>query len=328
MLKRVGPHDIQVRTFHSKIDGSIQPYAVLPAANAPPAGAAAQPPDAHKPGMGLIVTLHDAGSSCEQYIAQCTPKTWAHVLAPQGRRSFGFDWEAWSEEDVFEALADAREHYSFDPHRTYLTGHSMGGHGVWHIGVTRPDQFAAIGPCSGWISYWSYGGGMPSMETPSNVDALMLRGYNESDTLKLLTNLANTGVYVLHGARRSNRAGRPSPPHAHPAGGVPLEFRLLRAAGRRSLVGQRVLRLAADDGVLSPANSPRRRRSNIDRFHHCQSSRIVVVRLGKHRSPTRTARAEPRRHPAKYANPHVRGQHLQRRPASDRCQPPWPRPAD
>src|SRR5436190_4210739 len=75
----------------------------------------------------------------------------------------------------------------------------MGGHGVWHIGVTWPDRFAAIGPSSGWISYWSYGGGMPSMETPSDIDALMLRGYSASDTLKLLTNLTNTGVYVLHG---------------------------------------------------------------------------------------------------------------------------------
>ncbi len=75
----------------------------------------------------------------------------------------------------------------------------MGGHGAWHIGVTRPDQFAAIGPSSGWISYWSYGGGMPSMETPTNIDALLLRGYSASDTLKLLTNLTNNGVYVLHG---------------------------------------------------------------------------------------------------------------------------------
>ncbi|HVT28313.1 MAG TPA: hypothetical protein VHE81_09895, partial [Lacipirellulaceae bacterium] len=33
-LKRVGPHEIHVRTFHSKIDGSVQRYAVLPAAEA------------------------------------------------------------------------------------------------------------------------------------------------------------------------------------------------------------------------------------------------------------------------------------------------------
>ena len=137
--------------------------------------------------------------SCDEHIAQITAKPWAHILAPQGRRPYGFDWEAWSRDDVFEALADAREHYQFDARRTYLTGHSMGGHGAWHIGATFPDQFAAIGPSSGWISYWSYGGGMPSMETPSNIDALLLRGYSASDTLKLLTNLTDSGVYILHG---------------------------------------------------------------------------------------------------------------------------------
>ncbi|HEX5471791.1 MAG TPA: hypothetical protein VFW73_07880, partial [Lacipirellulaceae bacterium] len=112
-LKRVGPHDIQVRTFHSRIDGSVQSYAVLPAAEVAPSvqtssTAGATPSSNTNPNTGLIITLHDAGISCQQHIAQCKPKTWAHVLAPQGRRSFGFDWEAWSEEDVFEALTDAR----------------------------------------------------------------------------------------------------------------------------------------------------------------------------------------------------------------------------
>ncbi len=187
VLNRVGPHDVHIRTFRSNIDGSVQPYAVRPST------------DGDKSKTGLIVTLHSAGVSCDEHLAKCSPKTWAHVLAPQGRRPYGFDWEAWSRDDVFEAMADARDHYVFDPHRTYLTGHSMGGHGTWHIGVTRPDQFAAIGPTSGWISYWSYGGGMPSMETPTDIEALMLRGFSASDTLKLLTNLSNIGVYVLHG---------------------------------------------------------------------------------------------------------------------------------
>jgi predicted esterase len=192
VLKRVGPQDVHIRTFHSSIDGSVQSYAVHPAsADAKPKSGKREP--------SLIVTLHGAGMSSDEHIAQLTPKPWAHILAPQGRRPYGFDWEAWSREDVFEALADAREHYKFDARRTYLTGHSMGGHGAWNIGATFPDQFAAVGPSSGWISYWSYGGGMPSMETPSNIDALLLRGYSASDTLKLLTNLTNSGVYLLHG---------------------------------------------------------------------------------------------------------------------------------
>src|SRR6185503_12269080 len=34
-LKRVGPHDVHIRTFRSNIDGGVQCYAVRPAAEAP-----------------------------------------------------------------------------------------------------------------------------------------------------------------------------------------------------------------------------------------------------------------------------------------------------
>lgn len=197
VLKLAGKHDMHVRTFRSRIDGSVQKYAVWPASEAASETHETESSDKRP---GIIVTLHNAGMSCEEHVAQYAPKSWAHVVAPQGRRPHGFDWQAWGRSDVVEALADARERYANDPIRTYLTGHSMGGHGAWHLGVTWPDQFAAIGPVSGWISFASYGGGMPSMETPSEIEALLLRGYSVSDTLKLLTNLSNTGIYVLHGA--------------------------------------------------------------------------------------------------------------------------------
>jgi hypothetical protein len=38
-----------------------------------------------------------------------------------------------------------------NPRRTWLTDHSMGGHGTWHLGVAYPDMFAPIGPSAGWI---------------------------------------------------------------------------------------------------------------------------------------------------------------------------------
>jgi hypothetical protein len=164
-LKVAGPDDIHIRTFRSKIDGSAQPYAVRPASNPSPG----EPP-------GIIVALHGAAISCEDHVARFAAKPWAHVLAPQGRRTYGFDWEAWGRIDVLEALADARKRYSNDPRRTYLTGHSMGGHGAWHLGATYPDLFAAIGPSSGWASFWSYGGGMPSFDKPTDIEALLVRG--------------------------------------------------------------------------------------------------------------------------------------------------------
>jgi hypothetical protein len=191
-LKQVGPHDVHIRTFRSRIDGSVQPYAVRPARSTVPASGSTLP--------AMIVTLHDAGVDCAEQIAKYEAKDWAHIVAPQGRRPYGFDWEDWGRIDALEAVADARTHYPSDPRRTNLTGQAMGGHGVWHLGVTYPDLFAAIAPSAAWASFWSYGGGMPSFENPTPIESLILRGYAPSDTLELISNLAGVGVYLLHGA--------------------------------------------------------------------------------------------------------------------------------
>ncbi len=189
-LKVVAATETHIRTFRSRIDGSVQPYAIHAAENSS---------ELELDTPGVILTLHDAGVSCEKHIARYAPKSWAHIVAPQGRRAHGFDWESWSRIDVLEAFADARKLYPCDPHRTCLTGRGMGGHGAWHLGVTYPDLFAAIGPIGGWASFWSYGGGMAAFDDrPSAVEAMLLRGYAPSDTTKLLTNLAGVGVYVLH----------------------------------------------------------------------------------------------------------------------------------
>src|SRR5262249_7420288 len=129
-----------------------------------------------------------------------SPKTWAHVVATTNRRPYGFDWEDWGRLDAMEVLELATKELSTDPRRTYLTGHSMGGHGTWHLGATFPDRLAAIGPSAGWISFWSYAGARKP-ENPTPVDELLLRCTNPSDTLALAHNYAQHGIYVLHGDR-------------------------------------------------------------------------------------------------------------------------------
>lgn len=195
-LSRVGVGDVQVRTFRSTIDGSVQRYAVRAAASKPDVGDASDSQTGTRP--ALILALHDAGESCEDMVRQYATKDWAHVVAPTGRRDYGFDWEDWGRIDALEALADAQHRYPCDPARVYLTGHSMGGHGTWHLGVTYPASFAAVGPIGGWASFWSYGGGMPTDDDNSPIDQMLLRGYSPSDTLKLIGNLRDTGVCILH----------------------------------------------------------------------------------------------------------------------------------
>ena len=191
-LEAVRPERAQRRTFISAIDGSVQYFGLVPAS--PGAGD-------RKP--GLILTLHGASVEGIGQARVYKPKDWAHVVAPTNRRPYGFDWEDWGRLDAIEVLDLASRQLDPDPRRVYLTGHSMGGHGTWHVGVTFPDRFAAIAPSAGWVSLFSYGG----RRRPDGTDpvaALVARAQSPSDTLALVRNLGPRGVYVLHGDRDDN----------------------------------------------------------------------------------------------------------------------------
>jgi hypothetical protein len=97
-----------------------------------------------------------------------------------------------------EVLDHAQNRLICDPQRTSLTGHSMGGHGTWHVGVTYPDRFAAIGPSAAWISFWSYADA-PREEGDTGVQGILRRCTSSSDTLALSRNYLQQGVYILHG---------------------------------------------------------------------------------------------------------------------------------
>jgi dienelactone hydrolase len=180
-------------TFRSEIDGSIQYYGFVPAQNA--TASPARP--------GLILTLHGAGVEGIGQANVYSSKAFAHVVAPTNRRPYGFDWEDWGRLDALEVLELAQKELGTDRRRTYLTGHSMGGHGTWILGATYPDRFAAIAPSAGWVSMASYAG-MSRSETPSPVAAVFQRASSPSDTLALAPNYAQDGVYVLHGDADDN----------------------------------------------------------------------------------------------------------------------------
>lgn len=186
------PMENQRRTFLSGIDGSVQFYAVNPARD----------PETYS-SPALVFSVHGAGVDALNQSGAYEPKTWAHIVAPTNRRPFGFDWEDWGRLDALEVLGIALRDLDVDPDRVYLTGHSMGGHGVWHLGALYPDRFAAIGPSAGWISFWSY---RPSgeVEPRSEVERMVMRCTLPSRTLELAQNYASLGVYVLHGADDDN----------------------------------------------------------------------------------------------------------------------------
>ncbi len=208
------PGQTYKRTFISQIDGSVQYYAVNPASKRI-SGPVAISKKGQRPTTktssatiptspsALFLSLHGASVEAIGQADAYSAKNWGDIVCPTNRRPYGFDWEDWGRLDALEVLGEAKKTFNPDPSRIYLTGHSMGGHGTWQVGVTYPGLFAAIGPSAAWISFQSYGGGRRS-DSPSSVQAMLRRAANPSDTLGLVNNLAQNGVYVLHGADDDN----------------------------------------------------------------------------------------------------------------------------
>ena len=174
------------RTFISEIDGSLQYYGVREG----------QAETGRKPAMFLSV--HGAGVQAIRQAGSYQNKDWGHVIAPTNRREFGFSWEDWGRWDAMEVLEHAESAYGTDPERTYLTGHSMGGHGTWHLGATFPDRWAAISPMAGWRSFFSYTRSTP--EAPvTPMEKMLARAANPSRTIEMMKNYHQHGVFIEHG---------------------------------------------------------------------------------------------------------------------------------
>lgn len=175
----------------SKIDDSVQYYAVRPPIDF----------DAEKD-YSLYLTLHGAAVEATGQAAAYSAKTDGYIVAPTNRRPYGFDWQEWGRLDTLETLDVFVSKHKIDPQHIYLTGHSMGGHGAWYVGVLYPDKFAAIGPSAGWISFSSY-----TRSLISDIEENLLPfewAQMESDTMGLVQNYTSLPVYILHGEKDNN----------------------------------------------------------------------------------------------------------------------------
>ncbi len=183
--------------FTSEIDGSLQYYAVVPARRGEPEVPTAAP--------GLLLSLHGAGVEALGQAHSYAAKPDMLIVCPTNRRPFGFDWEDWGRVDAIEAMNDAAARFGTDPLRQWVTGHSMGGHGAWQLGVLCPGRFAAVAPSAGWISFDSYAGGRRGAGVGESVfDGVIARAGASSDTLSRFETLRGRGVYILHGDADDN----------------------------------------------------------------------------------------------------------------------------
>ena len=114
----------------------------------------------------VILFLHGSGERGSEGMDQTQiglpaairlhPERWPFVVVmPQ----VPFNHHHWTDPDMMQTAmaaleAETREFHG-DPERTYLTGLSLGGYGVWEMARTFPHTFAAVVPVSGGI-FWSY----------------------------------------------------------------------------------------------------------------------------------------------------------------------------
>jgi predicted peptidase len=188
-IEYVAANEKYVKTFVSKIDGSLQYYAI-----APKRGTDAKP-------SALFLSVHGAGVEAIGQARAYESKDWGNIVTPTNRRPRGFNWEDWGRLDALEVLELAKMEFKPDLKRIYLTGHSMGGHGTWFLGATYPDKWAAIAPSAGYPTMKGYGSadGLIPDSSQAPIGQILLRASNQSDVPKLALNYKQLGVYVLHG---------------------------------------------------------------------------------------------------------------------------------
>ena len=196
-VKIVSPTSTYNVTFRSEIDSSVQYYAVVP-----PIDSGKQLDPLHGKPKALFLSLHGADVIATNMANSYSPKSWGYIVCPTNGGPYGYDWEDWGRLDALQVLQIAKATLNIDPNRVYLTGHSMGGHGTWIIGAQYPDQFAALGPSSGWVSWWTYVFHHDSAASP--MEQMLRRATTPSNTYLLDRNYKQLGLYILHGSEDDN----------------------------------------------------------------------------------------------------------------------------
>jgi dienelactone hydrolase len=160
-----------VRGYRSKVDGSVQPYAVIV-----PAG---RGPDDR---LRLDVVLHgrDARLTEVRFFdahdgKPATADGPGLVLHVFGRTNNAYRWAG--EADVFEAIDAVKRNYRVADRRVVLRGFSMGGAGAWHLGLHHPGRWSSVEAGAGFTETIRYA----RLGDPSEVVRKGLRIYDAVD---------------------------------------------------------------------------------------------------------------------------------------------------
>lgn len=177
-------------TFVSDIDKSVQFYGLL----SPLEDNTESPAE-----PTLVLSLHGAGVNALGQVRSYSRRPGVWIAGPTNRRPFGFDWQDWGRQDAYEVRDLALATTGVDARRVQVTGHSMGGHGAWHLAANDTDGFSAVAPSAGWCSFDTYGG-----RPAGDLVKLWHAADAPSRTLDLLDGLVQMPTFILHGTGDRN----------------------------------------------------------------------------------------------------------------------------
>src|SRR5262245_53801763 len=141
-----------VRAYVSRVDGSVQPYALT----IPESYDGTKPMRLDIWQHGTNRTLNEVAFILQQERAAAPPVSQDYIqLEPLGRTNVSYRWAG--EADLFEALASVQQRYKIDLKRIVLRGFSMGGASSWHLGLHHPGRWAAIEAGAGYTETRRYG---------------------------------------------------------------------------------------------------------------------------------------------------------------------------
>jgi predicted esterase len=153
-----------VRGYRSRVDGSVQPYAINL-----PASFGKDPKDQKKWRTDIVLHGRNAGITEVGFLAGFNDRASGDRAYIQldifGRGNNAYRWAG--ETDVLEAighffgsLQGTNSEKLVDPARVVLRGFSMGGAGSWHLGLHYPDHWCVIGPGAGFSTTHGYVSGL------------------------------------------------------------------------------------------------------------------------------------------------------------------------
>jgi pimeloyl-ACP methyl ester carboxylesterase len=150
----------------------------------------------------VVVYLHGYNGDNPEYIRWwsvdkrhdlTSDKHNAIFIEPHGRGNT--QYLGMGDRDVLKCIEMAKQRFSVDGDRVYLTGASMGGFGTWNVATRHPELFAAIAPIYGGGDYHVY---VPK-EKSAKLSSWEAYVNDKTSSTAQLEGLLNMPILVSHG---------------------------------------------------------------------------------------------------------------------------------